>query len=75
MEHGVIKDAVDSNRGADSQGKRQDCGEREAEVAENLPECEPEILEQYMHQRLLEEEDLRVGQLLRLRSLQAVRKI
>src|SRR5580692_3086804 len=53
VEHSIVKDAVDCDRGSDAKGERKDCGEREARVADDLPERKAEILEHNLHQRLL----------------------
>jgi hypothetical protein len=53
MEHSVVQDAVDSDCSANAEGERKDCGEREARVADDLPERKAEILEHHLHQRLL----------------------
>ena len=53
MEHSIVQDAVNGDCGADAKGERKDCGEGEARVADDLPERKAEILEQYLHQRLL----------------------
>src|SRR5205814_231217 len=53
MEHSVVQDAVDGDCGADAKRERKYCGEREARVADDLPERKAEILEHNLHARLL----------------------
>jgi hypothetical protein len=53
MKDRVVEDAVDGDSGANAEGEREDRGNSEAWVPENLPEGKAEILEQYLHQRLL----------------------
>src|SRR5204862_2566767 len=45
VKHSVIKNAIDRNRGANAKRKRQDRGEGEGRVADDLPQCEADILE------------------------------
>ena len=52
MKHRVVKDAIDRNGGANSEGERQDRGEGESQVAKDLPEGKAEILQQYSHRGL-----------------------
>jgi hypothetical protein len=53
MKHGVVEDAVDGDRGANPERERENCCEGKAGIAENLPECETEILKQCLHTHLL----------------------
>jgi hypothetical protein len=53
MEHSVVQNAVDSDCSANAKGERKDSREREARVADDLPEGKAEILEHNLHQRLL----------------------
>jgi hypothetical protein len=53
MEHGVVEDAVDRNGGANAKCERKDRRKGKAWITEDLPERKAEILEQYLHQRLL----------------------
>jgi hypothetical protein len=61
VKHRVIKDAIDGDGGAYSERERQDRGEGESQVAKDLSKGKAEILQQYLHQRLLWEGQSRAG--------------